>query len=120
MDVKTFFLHGMLHEEVYVEKPYGFEVEYHRTHVCELKKALYGLTQAPRAWYACIENYLMKLGFTRRNFHPILYFKIVQGLPLIMVLYLDDIFLTRSESLMIEFNKKLAFEFEMKDLTLMH
>ena len=46
MDVKTSFMHGMLQEEVYVEQPWGFEVEDQRTHVCRLKKALYGLKQA--------------------------------------------------------------------------
>ena len=46
MDVNTTFLHGMLQEEVYVEKPQGFEVEDLRTHACRLKKPLYGLKQA--------------------------------------------------------------------------
>lgn len=116
MDVKTAFLHGMLQEEVFVEQPQGFEVEDRRTHVCRLKKALYGLKQAPRAWYAHIDNYLMKLGFTRRNVHPNLYFKVVQGMPLIFVLYVDDLFLRGSEPLMIECKKKLSSKFEMKDL----
>jgi len=50
MDVKIDFLHSMLLEEVYVEQPQGFEVEDRRTHVCQLKKALYGFKQAPWAW----------------------------------------------------------------------
>jgi hypothetical protein len=51
MDVKTTFLNGFIEEEVYIEKPQGFEVEDRKSHVCKLKKALYGLKQAPRAWY---------------------------------------------------------------------
>ena len=43
MDVKTAFLHGAIKEEVYVEQPLGFEVQDRDTHVCKLKKALYGL-----------------------------------------------------------------------------
>ena len=43
MDVKTAFLHGSLKEEVYVEQLMGFEVQDRDTHVCKLKKALYGL-----------------------------------------------------------------------------
>ncbi|GJW75416.1 retrovirus-related pol polyprotein from transposon TNT 1-94 [Tanacetum coccineum] len=50
MDVKTAFLNGKLREEVYVSKPEGFVDQDNPTHVYKLKKALYGLTQAPRAW----------------------------------------------------------------------
>lgn len=90
------------------------------THVCRLKKALYGLKKAPQSWYACIGNYLMKLGFTRSNVDPKLYFTVVQGMPLILFLYVDDLFFTSSEPLMIECKRELASKFEMKDLGLMH
>jgi hypothetical protein len=43
MDVKTTFLNGIIEEEVYIEKPQGFEVSGKESHVCRLKKALYGL-----------------------------------------------------------------------------
>jgi len=43
MDVKTAFLNGVIEEEVYIEQPQGFQVEYRRSHVYRLKKALYGL-----------------------------------------------------------------------------
>ena len=99
MDVKTAFLHGAIKEEVYVKQPLGFEVQDRDTHVCRLKKALYGLKQAPRAWYERIDSYLMKLGFTCSNVDPNLYFKVVQGKPLILVLYVDDLFLTGGDPL---------------------
>ena len=76
MDVKTTFLHGAIKEEVYVEQPLGFEVWDRDTHVCRLKKTLYGLKEAPRAWYERIDSYLMKLGFTHSNADPNLYFKV--------------------------------------------
>jgi len=60
------------------------------------------------------------LGFLRSSVDPNLYFKIVQAMPLILVLYVDDLFLTGSEPLMIECKRKLAFEFEMRDLGFMH
>ena len=43
MDVKTAFLNGEIEEEVYIEQPEGFEVHGKESHVCRLKKALYGL-----------------------------------------------------------------------------
>jgi hypothetical protein len=63
MDVKNTFLNGVIEEEVYIERPQGFEVHPRETHVCILKKALYGLKKAPRDWYAQIDNYLTRLGF---------------------------------------------------------
>jgi hypothetical protein len=65
MDIKTTFLNDVIKEEVYIEKPKGFEVEDRKSHVCKLKKALYELKQAPRAWYGRIDNFLMKLRFTK-------------------------------------------------------
>nr|GFA62073.1 retrovirus-related Pol polyprotein from transposon TNT 1-94 [Tanacetum cinerariifolium] len=50
MDVKTAFLHGSLKEDVYVCQPEGFIDADHPSHVYKLKKALYRLKQAPRAW----------------------------------------------------------------------
>ena len=48
MDVKTAFLHGDLHEEIYMEQPEGFEILRKENLVCKLKKSLYGLKQALR------------------------------------------------------------------------
>jgi hypothetical protein len=63
MDVKTSFLNGIIEEEVYIEKPQGFEVEDRKSHVCRLKKALYKLKQAPEAWYGRIDIFFTSLGF---------------------------------------------------------
>jgi hypothetical protein len=60
----------------------------------ESKKALYGLKQAPRAWYGRIDSFLQSLGFTKSIADPNLYIKIVQNHPVILVLYVDDMFLT--------------------------
>ena len=91
------FLHGTLKEEVYVEKPHGFKIHNGKNHVCRIKKALYGLKQAPKAWYARIDSYLMKLIFMRSNVNLNFYFKFFQGMPHILVLYVNDLSLTVEE-----------------------
>ena len=61
----------------------------------------------------------MKLGFTQSNADLNLYFKVIQGKPLILVLYVDDIFLASVDPLIHQCKRELAAEFEMKDLGLM-
>jgi hypothetical protein len=102
MDVKTAFLNGLIEEEVYIEKPQGFEVHPRETHACRLKKALYGFKQAPRAWYARIDSYLTRLGFSKSYDDPNLYYKVVNDAPMIRLLYVDDLFSTGAKSLIIQ------------------
>jgi hypothetical protein len=120
MDVKTKFLNGVIEEEVYIEKPQGFEVEDMKSHVCKLKKSLYGLKQAPRAWYGHIDSFLTSLGFTKSKEDSKLYFKVMNNDLVILLLYVDELLLTEEENIIIECKKRLASEFEMKDLGLMH
>jgi hypothetical protein len=120
MDVQTTFLNGVIAEEVYIEQPQGFEVEDIKTHVCRLKKALYRLKQAPRAWYGRIDGFLTSLGFIKSKVDCNLYFKVMNDEPVILLLYVDDLFLTGEEKLITDCKKKLAAKFEMKDLGLMH
>ena len=56
----------------------------------------------------------MKLGFTRSNADPNLYFKVVQEKPLILVLYVDDLFLTGADPLIHQCKRELVAEFEIK------
>ncbi|GKC01882.1 retrovirus-related pol polyprotein from transposon TNT 1-94, partial [Tanacetum coccineum] len=65
MDVKTSFLNGELKEEVYVSQPEGFVDPDHPTHVYRLKKALYCLKQAPRAWYDTLSRFLLDNKFSK-------------------------------------------------------
>jgi hypothetical protein len=82
-----------------------------------LKKALYGLKQAPRAWYGGIDSFSDEL---KSKTNPNLYFKIVDDGPVILLLYVDDLFLTDEEKLITDCKKKHVAEFEMKDLCPMH
>ena len=119
MDVKTTFLNGEIEEEVYVEQLEGFEVHGNESHVCRLKKALYGLKQAPRTWYGRIDGFLVRLGFNKSDVDSNLYYKVVEGDTLILVLYVDGLFLIGAEKLVSWCKKQLSSEFEMKDLGLM-
>ena len=83
-------------------------------------KALYGLKQAPRAWYKRIDTYLQKMGFVKSEADANLYYLMVGGEILILVLYVDDLLLTGSVRLIVDCKRNLAEEFEMKDLGLMH
>lgn len=119
MDVKTTFLNGKIEEEVYIEQPEGFVIHNRDSHVCKLKKALYGLKQAPRAWYKRIDQYLLSLGFLKNDVDPNLYFKVCDDKVLILVLYVDDLFLIGNDDLIVKC-KELASKFEMKDLGLLY
>lgn len=73
------FSNGTIDEEVYIEKPLGFQVLGKETHVCRLKKALYGFKPAPRAWYPIMDAYLLRLGFVKSIVDPNLYVKVVKN-----------------------------------------
>jgi hypothetical protein len=88
--------------------------------VCRLNRALYGMKQAPRAWYTWIENYFIRLGFTKSEADENLYQIVVEGNLLIIGFYVDDLILTGDEQLIHSCNDDLAKEFEMKDLGLLH
>ena len=62
----------------------------------------------------------MSLGFTKSKADSNLYYKVVDGGPMILLLYVDDLFLIDVEKLIDECNKMLASEFKMKDLGIMH
>ena len=108
MDVKTTFLNGLIEEEVYIEKPEGFGIFSSESHVCRLKRAFYGLRQAPRAWYTRIDSYFTDLGFTKSEVDPNLYQIVVEGKLLIIVLYVDDLIFTGDEHLILSCKANLA------------
>jgi hypothetical protein len=120
MDVKTTFLNGVIEEEVYIDQPQGFVIHGKESHVFILKKAFYRLKQSPRAWYARIDSYLMRLGFTKSDVDPNLYYKFENGCLLILVLYVDDLFLKRDEKLIVGCKRDISSYLEMKDLGIVH
>ena len=92
LDVKSAFLNGPLEEEVYVKQAPGFEKKGMENKVMKLKKALYGLKHAPRAWNKKIDASLQKLNFTKCSTEHGAYVRlnINDGL-IIICLYVDDL-----------------------------
>ena len=62
-----------------------------------MKKTLYGLKQALRAWYERIDSFLESMDFTKSKVDPNLYLKVVDDEPSILLLYVDNLFLTGNE-----------------------
>ena len=93
MDLKSTFLNGELEEEVYIEQSEGFILLEHGDYVCRLKKAVYGLKKAPRAWYSRLDMYLQQQGFKRGNAYRNIYIKMDQDSMIIIEVYVDDIIL---------------------------
>jgi len=106
MDVKSAFLNGVIEEEVFVKKPPGFEDLKHPDHVFKLKKSLYGLKQAARAWYDRLSNFLIKNDFKRGQVDTTLFRRTLEKDILVVQIYVDDIiFGSTNASLCKEFSK---------------
>jgi hypothetical protein len=88
--------------------------------VCRLKKALYGLKQSSQSLVFEDRCLLQQLGFEKSEADPNLYFIVVGEDPLILLLYVDDLFITSAERLISSCKESLASEFEMTDIGLMH
>jgi hypothetical protein len=106
MDMKSAFLNGPIKEEVYVERPPGFEDSEYPTHVYNLSKALYGLKQAPWAWYECLRDFLITNGFKVGKVDPTLFTKTIAKDLFIFQIYVDDIIFGSTNKLSCEeFNR---------------
>ena len=117
MDVKSAFLNGDLEEEVYTEQPDGFILGNDPKLVCRLRKALYGIKQAPRAWYYRLNKYLHQQGFSKGSTDSDLYIKIDNDKLLILVVYVDDIIFGSNEEAMSQnFALVMQKQFEMSFL----
>ncbi|GJU54048.1 putative ribonuclease H-like domain-containing protein [Tanacetum coccineum] len=117
MDVKSAFLYGQIEEEVYVCQPPGFEDPDHPDKVYKVVKALYGLHQAPRAWYDTLATYLLSNGFQRGQIDQTLFIKRHKGHILLVQIYVDDIiFGSTKKELCDEFEKLMKDKFQMSSM----
>ncbi|GJV78985.1 putative ribonuclease H-like domain-containing protein [Tanacetum coccineum] len=117
MDVKSAFLYGKIEEEVYVCQPPGFEDPDFLDRVYKVEKALYGLHQAPRAWYETLSTYLLDYGFKRGKIDKTLFIRRYKGDILLVQVYVDDIiFGSTKKSLCTEFEKMMHKKFQMSSM----
>ncbi|GJR78010.1 putative ribonuclease H-like domain-containing protein [Tanacetum coccineum] len=117
MDVKSAFLYGQIEEEVYVCHPPGFEDPDYPDKVYRVMKALYGLHQAPKAWYKTLANHLLGNGFHRGKIDQTLFIKKQKGDILLVQIYVDDIiFGSTKQELCIEFEKLMKDKFQMSSM----
>ncbi|PKU80502.1 Retrovirus-related Pol polyprotein from transposon TNT 1-94 [Dendrobium catenatum] len=121
LDVANAFLHGDINETVYMRQPKGFEDSAQPTHVCRLRKAIYGLRQAPRQWYTTFTTYLLQIGFQHSQSDPSLLILHRDKLQIYLLVYVDDILLTGNDNnKMKELIEHMKHKFTMKDLGLAH
>ncbi|GKB23804.1 putative ribonuclease H-like domain-containing protein [Tanacetum coccineum] len=117
MDVKGTFLYGKIGEEVYVCQPPGFEDPDFPNRVYKVEKALYGLHQAPRAWYETLSTYLLDNGFQRGKIDKTLFIKRHKGDILLVQVYVDDIiFGSTKKELCFAFEKLMHEKFQMSSM----
>jgi hypothetical protein len=117
LDVSNAFLHGSLKECVYMRQPHGFVDTASPSHVCFLHKSIYGLRQAPRAWFEKFSSHLLTIGFIASQADPSLFLYKHGSTVLFLLLYVDDIILTgNAPTAITELIATLAFAFELKDL----
>ncbi|GJW96525.1 putative ribonuclease H-like domain-containing protein [Tanacetum coccineum] len=117
MDVKSAFLYGTIEEEVYVCQPPSFEDPQFPDKVYKVEKALYGLHQAPRAWYETLSTYLLENGFRRGIIDKTLFIKKDKGDILLVQVYVDDIiFGSTKKSLCTEFESLMHKKFQMSSM----
>ncbi|GJX49128.1 putative ribonuclease H-like domain-containing protein [Tanacetum coccineum] len=117
MDVKSAFLYGTIDEEVYVSQPPGFVDLDHPKKVYKVVKALYGLHQAPRAWYAILSTFLKEHGYRRGTIDKTLFIKKDKKDIMLVQVYVDDIiFGSTRKSWCDEFEALMKGRFQMSSM----
>ena len=96
-----------------IKKPQGFEINAYDSHVCNIRKALNGFKQETRAWNYRIDKYLQNVIFSKYEEDPKLYYMFVRDDLLVLVLYIDDMFLIGSNKF--HWKVKVKYGSEVRD-----
>ena len=117
LDVNNAFLQGHLFEDVYMAQPSGFIDRDNLTHVCKLKQAIYGLKQAPQAWYLELRQFLIEFGFTNSHADTSLFILHSGDITIYLLVYVDGIIITGTNTNIIQrYIDLLVQRFSIKDL----
>ncbi|KAH9799567.1 retrovirus-related pol polyprotein from transposon RE2 [Citrus sinensis] len=118
IDVNNAFLNGILDQEVYMAQPEGFVNSQKPQHICKLRKAIYGLKQAPRAWFARFRTAMTsQWNFQNSKSDNSLFYKRENGHLLLVLVYVDDIIITGSNSARVQqVIQDMQHTFALKDL----
>nr|GEY33146.1 hypothetical protein [Tanacetum cinerariifolium] len=117
MDVKSTFLYGKIDEEVYVSQPPGFIDPKFPNKVYKVVKAMYGLHQAPRAWYVTLFTFLVQSGYRRGLIDKTLFIKKDKKDIMLVQVYVDDIiFDSTKKSWRDEFEALMKSRFHMSSM----
>nr|GEU93430.1 putative ribonuclease H-like domain-containing protein [Tanacetum cinerariifolium] len=117
MNVKSAFLYGTIDEEVYVTQPLSFVDPEYPKKVYKVVKALYGLHQAPRSWYATLSTFLLKNGYKRGTIDKTLFIKKDKKDIMLEQVYVNDIiFGSTKKSWCDEFKALMKSRFQMSSM----
>jgi hypothetical protein len=117
LDVSNAFLHGNLNEKVYCHQPVGFVDPERPDAVCLLSRSLYGLRQAPRAWFTRFMEFVTSVGFIQSRSDSSLFILRTPAGTSFLLLYVDDMVLSASsDALLRDVIAKLRSAFAIKDM----
>jgi hypothetical protein len=120
MDIKSVFLNDDLKEEVYVHQPPRFVIPGKEGKVLRLRKALYGLWQAPMAWNAKLDSTLKGMGFGQSLHEAAIYRRGNGGNSLLVGVYINDLVISGTKDAEVTaFKKEMKATFQMSDLVLL-
>jgi len=121
LDVKNAFLHGKLHEIVYMIQPPCFKDLSNPNHVCRLQKTIYGLKQALREWYSALKKKFMALGFTNSKADNSLFIYKSASVLCFLLVYVDDLVITDNDNTFVSsIVAQLGVAFSLKDMGPLH
>ena len=117
LDVSNVFLHGNIQERVYCQQPPGFADPARPNDVCLLSRSLYGLRQAPRAWFQRFVEHALSIGFRQTRTDSSLFVYKRGNAMAYLLLYVDDMILSASsQDLLQHIVRSLQSAFAVKDM----